>query len=125
MADKFSFYGENIYRIFILKDVEKKIENLKEKNDRKKILSYLDRLLERIPNTPEQWRKLEGCQTAYELKVGSYRLGCFFDGGKNILIVHFWKIQSNKDKIKQKNINMTCTKIKELKDEFKGFTRKF
>ncbi len=124
MSNKFSFYGEKVYRIFVLKEVEMEIKNLKNIKAQKKILDYLDRLLERIPNSPEQWKKLEGCQTAYELKPKPYRLGCFFDGGRDILVVHFWKVQSNRNKVKQKDIEKTCKKIKELKDEFKRFTGK-
>lgn len=124
MNDRFPFYGEKLYRIFILREVEMEIERLSDVKGQKKILNYLDRLLERIPNNPEQWKKLEGCQTAYELKPKPYRLGCFFDGEREILVVHFWKVQANKDKVKQKEIEKTCKKIEELKDEFKEFTRK-
>ena len=124
MSNEFSFYGEKVYRIFILREVEIEIEKLKDVKAQKKILDFLDRLLERIPNSPEQWKNLEGCQTAYELKPKPYRLGCFFDGGRDILVVHIWRVQSNKDKVKQKEIKKTCKKIEELKDEFKRFTRK-
>jgi len=124
MAKKFSFYGEKVFRIFILNEVEKEIEKLKDLKGQKKIINMLDRLLERIPNNPEQWKRLEGCQTAYELKPKPYRLGCFFDGGKDILVVHFWRVQSNKSKSKIREIEKTCKKIEELKDEFKKFTRK-
>ncbi len=124
MSKKFSFYGEKVFRVFILEVVENEIENLRDIKGQKKILDMLDRLLERIPNNPEQWKRIENCRTAYELKPKPYRLGCFFDGGRDILVVHFWKVQSKRSKTKQQDIKKTCKRIEELKDEFKRFTRK-
>jgi hypothetical protein len=54
MSNEFSFYDEKVYRIFILREVEIEIEKLKDVKAQKKILDFLDRLLERIPNSPEQ-----------------------------------------------------------------------
>ncbi len=124
MNEKFSYYDEKVFRVFILMEVEEEIRSLKDKKGQKKIFNMLDRLLERIPNSPELWRRIENCETAYELKPKPYRLGCFFDGGKDILVVHLWRVQSKKSKTKRQEIEKTCEIIKEEKDEFKRFAGK-
>ena len=43
------------FKIFTLKRVEKHIEAIKDNKAKQKIIQYLVRLGDRIPNKPEQW----------------------------------------------------------------------
>lgn len=100
---------------------------MKDKIALKKILVSLSRLSERIPNKPEQWESIKGCKDAYELKIftknaGSYRLGCYYNG-RDVLIVHIWKVEKNMSKEKRKDIELACKKIQECRDEFEKFVR--
>lgn len=127
MDSKFSLVKEGKYRVFVLREVELEIVNMKDKEALKKILANLDRIAERIPNKPEQWENIKSCKDTYELKIpakksGSYRLGCYFNG-RYLLIVHFWKVEKNISKGKRQDIEVTCKKVEEYRDEFERFVR--
>lgn len=127
MNSKFSLFGKRNYRVFVLKEVEEEIVKMKDKEALGKILANLYRLTERIPNKPEQWESIKGCGDTYELKImskksGSYRLGCYFKS-KDVLIVHFWKVEKNISKGKRKDIETACKRVEEYKDEFERFVR--
>jgi mRNA-degrading endonuclease RelE of RelBE toxin-antitoxin system len=80
---------ENIYKLYILDKVKRYIDKLKFKNVKivKSIKATIGRLAERIPNKPEQWRNIKGCENLFELKIKPYRLACYMKG-MNILILH-------------------------------------
>ena len=102
------------YWIFVLPEVEEQIRVLRDVEGRTKILRWLDFLAERIPNSPEQWKKLKGedCQNVFELKPKPYRLGCLVIE-KFILVVHIWRVQKDRSKRKSKEVKKTCLKAKE------------
>lgn len=112
MSNEFSFYDEKVYRIFILREVEIEIEKLKDVKAQKKILDFLDRLLERIPNSPEQQKNLEGCQTAYELKPKPYRLGCFLMEEEIFQLYIFGEFKVIKIKLNKKKLKKLVKKLR-------------
>ncbi|TCK05211.1 hypothetical protein [Phorcysia thermohydrogeniphila] len=113
------------YCIFILPEVEKQIRDLRDANSRVKILRWLDILSERIPNNPEQWKKLKGesCQNVFELKPKPYRLGCLVVD-RFILVVHMWRVQKDRSRRKSKEVEKACLKAEEVRDEFERFVRR-
>ncbi len=76
---KFFLVADLNYTIYILKSVEKKIVDIKDKKSQKKITQYIERLSRTIPNKPEMWEQIRACKNlrAYELKPKPYRLGCY------------------------------------------------
>jgi len=125
VENKFSFFYEKEYSIYILDKVEKEILNIKDVKAQKKILQSLKRLTARIPNKPEMWEAIKGCEgiNVYELKPKPYRLGCY-KSGRYILVVHIWRVQKGKGSKKRNDINKACEIAKEVKDEFERFVRR-
>ena len=117
-------FGKGLNVVCILKHVEKEIEELDDAKEKKRIVQFLYRLLERFPNKPEQWRKLKGedCKNVFELKPKPYRLACLVMD-RYILVVHLWRVQKNRSRSKSSEIKKACIKAKEVKDEFKKFIR--
>jgi mRNA-degrading endonuclease RelE of RelBE toxin-antitoxin system len=111
--------------IYILKSVEKEIERLKDGRGKKRIVQFLYRLSERFPNKPEHWEKLEGegCEGVFELKPKPYRLGCLVVDN-NVLVIHLWRVQKDRSRVKSSEIGKACRKAEEVKDEFKEFIRR-
>ncbi len=123
MAKILLITDDKIFRVYILKSVVKDIDNLKDKVAVKKIKSNIARLAERIPNKPEKWESIKGCENLFELKVKPYRLACYVED-INILILHFWRVQKNMSKQKRADIEKACEIAKEVKDDFKRLVRK-
>ena len=118
---KFIFVEKGEYGIYTLEKAEKEIERIKEQNALKKIMSYIGRLSMRIPNSPEKWEKIKGCEIeVYELKPFPYRLGCY-KHKSFILIVHVWRVQKNRSSEKAANIKKACSIAQEVKNEFEKF----
>ena len=114
------FLCQKNFSIFILKNIYDKINDLPNKKEKNKIFAAIDRLSERIPKNPDQWEKIKSCKGLYELKPKPYRLGCY-KKGDNVLILHLWKVQKKKSKVKQKEIEKACEVMKEVRDEFEQF----
>jgi hypothetical protein len=119
---KFNFFHEGIFKIFVLDKVEQEILALKDVRIKKKIIQNLNRLSQRIPNSPEMWKVLKNCEevTVYELKPKPYRLGCY-KYKNNILVLHMWRVQKGMDLQKRKEITKACNIAREIKDEFERF----
>ena len=83
----------------------------------------IGRLAERIPNKPELWENIRGCENLFELKIKPYRLGCY-KYGNNILILHSWRVQKNMSKQKRADIEKACKIAQEVKDEFERLVRR-
>ena len=96
---------------------------MRDKNAVKRIKMSIGRLAERIPNKPELWENIRGCENLFELKIKPYRLGCY-KYGNNILILHFWRVQKNMSKQKRANIEKACKIAEEVKDEFERLVRR-
>ncbi len=112
------------FKIFTLKRVEKYIDAIKDKKVKQRIIQYLVRLGDRIPNKPEQWERIKACKRvkAFELKPRPYRLGCYvFEDA--ILVVHVWRVQKNRSVDKDREIKKVCEVVEEVKDEFERFVR--
>ena len=96
---------------------------MRDKNAVKRIKMSIGRLAERIPNKPELWENIRGCENLFELKIKPYRLGCY-KYRNNILILHFWRVQKNMSKQKRANIEKACKIAEEVKDEFERLVRR-
>lgn len=114
---------DKVYKIYILRKVIEDIENIKDKKMIKMIKANIDRLAERIPNKPEKWRSIKNCESLFELKIKSYRLGCYVKD-INILILHIWKVQKNMSKQKRADIEKACKIAKEVKNEFEKLVKR-
>jgi hypothetical protein len=80
-------------------------------------------LAERIPNKPEQWESIKGCENLFELKIKPYRLACYMKG-MDILILHIWRVQKNMSKQKRADIEKACRIAEEVRDEFEKLVRR-
>jgi len=105
------------FNLYILENVKVSIDEIKDKEAIKRIKVSIDRLAERIPNKPELWESIKGCENLFELKVKPYRLACYLKGS-NILILHIWRVQKNMSKLKRADIDKACQIAQEVKDEF-------
>ncbi len=114
---------EKVFRLYILDTVKKDIDKLKDKKAVKRIKTGIGRLAERIPNKPELWESIKGCENLFELKIKPYRLACY-KHGNNILILYFWRVQKNMSKQKRADIERACKIAQEVKDEFERLVRR-
>lgn len=114
---------EKVFRIYMLNSVKEDIDKLKDKKAVKHIKTGIARLSERIPNKPEQWESIKGCENLFELKIKPYRLACY-KHGSNILILHIWRVQNNMSKQKRAEIEKACKIAQEVKNEFEKLVRR-
>lgn len=122
MAEILLVTDDKVFRLYILDTVKRDIDRLKDKTAVKKIKISIGRLAERIPNKPELWESIKGCENLFELKVKPYRLACYKQGN-NILILHFWRVQKNMSKQKRADIERACEIAQEVKNEFERLVR--
>jgi hypothetical protein len=109
------------YRVYLYRKFSKEFEELARKDitSFKKMLAALQRLTERLPNKPEMWESIKGCEVeVYELKVKPYRV-CCLKVGDNLLALTLWRVQKNSSRKKRENIKKCCQKAKEVLDGFK------
>ena len=87
--------------------------------DLKKVIAYIGRLADRIPNRKEMWRHLGG--NVYELKPKPYRVACY-KKGTYVVVFDVWR-KSDKKGRDQRYIDMALSKEGEIAHELEKFIK--